>query len=180
MKQLTVLESEAAVAVESGISATVVAFLQTAVLRMIPYSVPALVIVLLDLLYGIKAAKFRGEKVRFSTAVRRTVSKVVSYVCWLILASTLAISFQKDWLEWSVLGLVYVNEFASIIGNYLETKGIEFSLVNLYRWILKVIAGKAGEAMDSAEAGEIIKPKKGKKRGKDDLPADSAKKTQNQ
>lgn len=159
MKTLTVLENETAMAVESGIAATTVAFLQTAVLRMIPYSVPALVIVALDLLYGIKAARHRGEKVRVSTAVRRTVSKIVSYICWLILASTLAISFNKDWLEWFVLGLVYTNEFASIIGNYLETKGIEFSIVNLYRWILKLIAGKAGETMEDFEAGEIIKPK---------------------
>lgn len=159
MKALTVLEGDVSVAVESGIAATVVAFLQTAVLRMIPYSVPALVIVVLDLLYGIKAAKFRGEKVRFSTAVRRTVSKIVSYICWLILASTLAISFDKDWLEWFVLGLVYANEFASIVGNYLETKGIEFSFVGLYRWVLRVITGKVGEAMDAAETEEVIKPK---------------------
>jgi hypothetical protein len=164
MKALTVLETDAAVAIESGIAATVVAFLQSAVLRMIPYSVPALLLIALDLLYGVRSAKFRGEKVRFSTAVRRTVSKIVSYICWLILASTLAISFNKDWLEWFVLGLVYANEFASIVGNYLETKGIEFSMVNLYRWILKVITGKVGEAIDSAEAGEIIKPKK--KKGK--------------
>lgn len=159
MNSLTVIESDAALAVESGISATVVAFLQTAVLRMIPYSVPAFVIILLDLLYGVKAAKYRGEKVRFSTAVRRTISKIVGYICWLILASTLAIAFQKDWIEWAVLGIVYVNELASIIGNYLETKGIEFSFVGFYRWILKMIAGKAGETMDGFEAGEIIKPK---------------------
>jgi len=152
-------EEEVAMAVESGISATAVMFLQSAVLRMIPYSVPALVIVALDLIYGIKAARHRGERVRFSTACRRTVSKIVSYICWLILASTLALSFHKDWIEWFVLALVYGNEFASIVGNYLETKGIEFSLVNFYRWVLKVITGKAGEAMDSAEAGEIIKPK---------------------
>lgn len=158
------VEEEVAVAVESGISATAVAFLQAAVLRMIPYSVPALVIVLLDLLYGIKAAKHRGEKVRVSTAVRRTMTKIVSYVCWLILASTLALSFQHDWLEWAVLGLVYANELASIIGNYLETKGITFSFVGFYRWILKVIAGKAGEVMDDAEAEGIIIGKDGKAR----------------
>lgn len=160
MKALTFLETDVSVAVESGISATAIMFLQTAVLRMIPYSVPALVIVALDLLYGIKAAKHRGERVRFSTACRRTVSKIVSYICWLILASTLAVSFHKDWIEWFVLALVYGNEFASIVGNYLETKGIEFSFVGFYRWILKVIAGKAGEAMETAEAEDIIKPKR--------------------
>ena len=82
---LTTIEDEMVVAVGSGISATAVAFMQSAVLRMIPYAVPALVIIALDLLYGIKAAKHRKERVRFSTACRRTVSKIVSYICWLIL-----------------------------------------------------------------------------------------------
>lgn len=158
------MEGESALVVQGGVSAVAVAFIQEAVLRMIPYAVPSFVLLLLDLLYGIKAAKFRGEKVRVSTAVRRSMTKLFSYCCWLIIASTMSLSFHKDWIEWAVLGLVYVNEFSSVIGNYLETKGIEFSMVNLYRWILKVITGKVGEAIDSAEAGEIIKPKK--KKGK--------------
>jgi len=158
------MEGESALVVQGGVSAVAVAFFQEAVLRMIPYAVPSFILLLLDLLYGVKAAKNRGEKVRVSTAVRRSVTKMFSYICWLILASTLAISFHKEWLEWSVLGIVYINEFASIVGNYLETKGIEFSLVGFFRWLLKTITGKFGEAMDSAEAGEIIKPKK--KKGK--------------
>ena len=157
---LVTMEDEMVVAVSSGISATAVAFLQSAVLRMIPYSIPALVIIALDLLYGVRAARHRGERVRFSTACRRTVSKIASYICWLILASTLALSFDKDWIEWFVLALVYGNEFASIVGNYLETKGIEFSFVGLYRWVLKLLAGKAGETMSDEDAGEIIKPKR--------------------
>ena len=160
------VEEEAAVVVESGIATTAVAFFQAAVLRMIPYCVPALVLLLLDLLYGIKAARARGEKVRVSTAVRRSMTKCVSYCCWLILASTLALAFKHDWLEWAVLGLVYANELASIIGNYLETKGMAFSFVHFYRWILKLIAGKAGEAMDTAEAEGIIIDKDGKARDK--------------
>ena len=151
---------------QSSISATAVVFLQEAVLRMIPYSVPALFLIALDLLYGVRAAKYRGEKVRISTTIRRSVTKCFSYVCWIIIASTLALAFKKDILEWVVLGVVYFNEMASIVGNYLQTKGIEFSFVGFYRWLLKVIAGKAGEAMDSAEAEGIIIGKEGKARDK--------------
>ena len=158
-----VFEEEGALVMQGGIASTAVVFLQTAVLRMIPYSVPAIILIALDLFYGCRAARYRGEKVRVSTAVRRTVTKVFTYLCWIILASTLALSFGHDWLEWSVLGLVYLNELASIVGNYLETKGMEFSFVGFYRWLLKVIAGKAGETMDDFEAGGIIKPKDGEK-----------------
>ena len=153
------IEEEGSLIMEGSLSTTVVVFLQTAVLRMIPYAVPAVFLIVLDLFYGCRAAKYRGEKVRISTAVRRTMTKFFSYVCWVILASTLALAFKHDWLEWAVLALVYANELASIIGNYLETKGIEFSFVGFYRWILRVITGKVGEAMDPGEAGEIIKPK---------------------
>ena len=49
------------------------------------------------------------------------------------------------------------NEIVSIIGNYFETRGIELSLVALYRWIFKAGAEKVGVAMESAEAEGIIK-----------------------
>ena len=153
------MEGESALIVQGGVSATVVAFLQTAVLRMIPYSVPAVVLLILDLVYGIKAAGHRGERVRVSTAVRRSVTKMFSYICWIILASTLALSFGVKWLEWCVLGLVYANELISIIGNYLETKGLELSIKDLYRFVFRVGAEKVGATMDAAEAEGIIKDK---------------------
>ena len=63
------IEEETALLVEGGVSATLVVFLKTAVLRMIPYAIPAMFLIALDLFYGCRAAKFRGEKVRVSTAV---------------------------------------------------------------------------------------------------------------
>ena len=150
---------ESAFIVEGSVSSVAIAFLQAAVLRMIPYAIPAVVLIALDLLYGIKAARFRGERARFSTAIRRTLTKSFGYICWIILASTLALAFNQEWLEWFVLGLVYANEFASIIGNYLETKGIVFSIVDAYRWFIKWVSGKAGAEMSDEEAAEIIKPK---------------------
>ena len=51
---------ESALIVEGSVSAALIALLQTAVLRMIPYAVPGLMLVVIDLAYGIKAAKARG------------------------------------------------------------------------------------------------------------------------
>ena len=153
------MNEQGAFILQGSVSATAVAFLQSAVLRMIPYSVPGLLLIALDLIYGIKAAKFRGEKVRTSTAISRTTTKTFSYVCWIILASTVALAFQKDWLEWFVLGLVYANEFLSIVGNYLETKGLELSFADLYRWMFKKAGEKVGMTVEDAEAEGIIKEK---------------------
>lgn len=150
---------DGAFVLEGSVSTVAVAFLQTAVLRMIPYAIPGVLLIVLDLVYGIRAAMYRGERARFSTAVRRTMTKLFSYVCWIILASTIALAFHVDWLEWLVLGLVYLNEFASIVGNYLETKGMEIYFPALYRWVFRTGAEKVGATIDAAEAEGIIKEK---------------------
>ena len=152
------MTEDSALIVEGSVSATLVAILQTAVLRMIPYAVPGLILVVLDLAYGIKAAKTRGEHVRVSMALRRSLTKVFLYICWLVLATTIALAFDKVWLEWGTLALVYGNEALSIIGNHLETKGLQFSFAGAYRWILRVFAGKVGAEMSDEDAGDIIKP----------------------
>ena len=153
------MTEESSFVLQGSVSAVSIAFFQEAVLHMIPYAAPSVVLLLIDLLYGIKAAIARKEKVRPSTAVRRTVTKCFSYCCWLILASTMSLAFNQQWIEWFILGLVYVNEFASIIGNYLETKGISFSMLNLYRWMLRVVSGKVGAEMEKDEADAIIHKK---------------------
>ena len=156
------LNSESSQIVAEGGAATVaIAFLQQSATRMIPYALPAIALIILDLVYGVKAARVRGERIRFSTGLKKTVTKTFSYICWIILASTMAISFEHVWLEWAVLGLVFVNELASIIGNYLETKGVKLSLVAFYRWIFKKGAEKAGVEVTDEEAKEILKQKKG-------------------
>lgn len=160
------MTEESAFVLEGGVSSAAVVFLQQAVLRMIPYAVPSVFLIFLDLIYGIKRAKAKGEKVRVSTAVRRSVTKAFSYVCWLILASTLALAFKQEWLEWAILGLVYLNELASIVGNHLETKGISFSWVGFYRWLIKAGSNKAGIVMEQAEAEEIISQARDPKTGR--------------
>ena len=145
------LTEESALVVEGSVSAALVTLLQTAVLRMIPYAIPAVFLLILDLLYGVRAAKSRGEKVRASTAIRRSTTKLFSYLCWLILATTLAISFGKTWLEWGTLAVVYANEGLSIVGNYLESKGLSFSDAGVYKWFIRWITGKAGAEADPDE-----------------------------
>lgn len=143
---------------QGSVAATFVAFLQASVLRMIPYAIPTIALIALDLVYGIKAAKDRGERVRLSTALRKTTTKFFSYVCWIILASTMALAFNVQWIEWIVLGTVYANELASVVGNYLETKGLELSWGGVVNAIVKLFGRKHGINTEDIDANEIIKP----------------------
>lgn len=148
---------------QGGVAVTALAFLHNALSNMIPYFVCALPLIALDLVWGIRAARYRKEKVTFSRGFRRTMSKTFDYVAWIIIAASVSLAFEKKWLEWVLLGMVMGNEIISIIGNYLETKGITFSWVGFYRWVMRVISGKAGVAMEEAEAAEIIKRPRNKK-----------------
>ena len=160
--------------VEGGVAAVTVAVLQKTVLAMIPFALPALVLVLLDLHFGIKAARHRYKKykrpddrVTFSKSLRGTVGKVFEFACWLIIASSMTVAFKKEWIQWVTLGLVYVNEIGSIIGNYLCTKDIEFSLLAFLKAVLvfvgRWIGSKIGIVADDVTFDDVLKPAKQKR-----------------
>lgn len=155
--------------VEGGVVAVTVAVLQKTVLAMIPFALPALVLIALDLWFGIKASRHRykkykrpGDRVTFSKALRGTTGKVFEFAAWLILASSMSIAFEEEWIQWATLGLVYVNEIGSIIGNYLCTKDIEFSLLGFFKAILvfvgRWIGSKLGIVTDDVTFDDVLKP----------------------
>ena len=144
---------------QAGVAGAAVAFLQEAVLRMVPYAIIAVPLIILDLVYGIRAARYRKEKIRLSTALRRTVTKILTYVCWIVLSSALALAFEHRWLEWLVFGLVIVNELSSVIGNHLETKGLEVSWQAVWNTVLRIIGQKTSIDTDGIDVGDLVKPK---------------------
>ena len=158
------LTEENAFLVQGSVSSVLVVFAQSAQLRVIPYAIAAVPLIILDLYYGIRAAKHRGNRVRVSTALRRTFTKVWTYICWLILATALSIAFNMQWIEWVVLGTVYTNELASVMGNYLETKGVSLSVVGLLELIFRKGAGKVGIDVSKEELDEVIQPRDSKGR----------------
>ena len=143
----------------SGIAVTTVVFFREAIINMIPWLIVSIPLILLDLNFGIKAARHRGEHIRFSRAFRRTFGKMVEYFAWVCFAATAALAFEIKWIEWVVLGAVYINELASIVSNYLETKDIEFSIPALWKLIFKKGAGHYGVDVTDDEMNEVIKPK---------------------
>lgn len=157
--------STISVVVQGGVTATAIAFLHSALTSMLPYLIIAVPLIILDLIWGIRAARYRKEKVTFSRAFRKTVGKSFDYLCWSVLAATLSLAFEARWLEWVVFGGVVFNEMVSIVGNFLETKGIEFSLTSLYRLIFRKAGAQLGVEVTQEEVEEIIKPKRDPKTG---------------
>jgi hypothetical protein len=102
--------------------------------QLLPFVALAVVLLVVDLRFGIKASVSRGEKVRKSRAIRRTMNKLVDYLCWLSIAWLFGCSFGEVFdfplLTYIVLAIIYGVEFQSIIDNYIEYKhiGKHFSL----------------------------------------------------
>lgn len=86
-------------------------------------------LVVVDLRFGILASKKRGEEIRPSRAVRRTVNKMVDYLSWVTLAElasrTFGVTIGVPVVSMGTLFIIYAIEFNSCMNNYFEYKGIK-------------------------------------------------------
>lgn len=97
------------------------------------------VLIVADLYFGIEAAHRRKEEVRLSRACRRTINKMCEYLCWVMLATTLSIGFEVDWLKYTIFAIVYGIELSSCFSNYFAAHGKRFKFD-----VLKFIGKRIG------------------------------------
>ena len=94
-----------------------------------PWLLLGMVLVLVDLRFGLLAAKARKEQIRPSRAWRRTLNKMVDYLCWVTLAEvcsrTFGVSIGVPMVSMAMLFIIYGIELNSCVNNYLEYKGIK-------------------------------------------------------
>lgn len=114
---------------------------------MTPFLIVALLLIIVDLVFGIAAARKRNEIVRFSRALRRTVNKLVEYACWVILAASLAVAFDYKPLNWILLAVVIGNEMISILTNWLFVHGKK--VTGLQEFFLRLL----GKKLDADTSG---------------------------
>ena len=97
----------------------------------------ALALVLADLKFGIDAARYRGEVIRKSRAVRRSINKVIDYICWILVATSFGQAFGTPFgipvLPAIVLLVVYGCEINSCFNNYFEAHGSRVR-INIFKW----------------------------------------------
>ena len=109
--------------------------------RIIWFLLLAIILILGDLRFGIAAAQKRGEKIRPSRAVRRSLNKLVDYICWLSIATVVGVNFGSVFglplLSVIIMAVVCIIEMSSIIDNYLEYKGIK-KKVNVIKLIARI------------------------------------------
>lgn len=97
----------------------------------------ALALVVADLKFGIDAARHRGEVIRKSRAVRRSINKIIDYLCWILVATSFGEAFGTPFgipvLPAIVLLVVYGCEINSCFNNYFEAHGSRVR-INIFKW----------------------------------------------
>lgn len=136
----------------SAIGATIANFYT----HLAPWLLLGAVLVLVDLRFGILASRRRGETIRTSRAVRRTVNKMMDYLCWVTVAElasrTFGVTIGVPVVSMGTLFVIYAIEFNSCMNNYFEYKGIK-GRFDIWRLIRR---RNVSEIIDDAtvEAGE--------------------------
>ena len=109
------------------------------------FALCGLILIVADLRFGIMASKKRGETIRTSRAIRRSVNKLIDYTCWVLLATalehTFGIPFHMPLLPTLVMLVVYGVELDSIFKNYFEYRDIKakVSILNFFKKKIDII-----------------------------------------
>ena len=136
---------------------TALAFLQEAVIVMVPWMITLLFVVLADLAAGLWKSYKLGIEIRVSRGLRETMGKLLVYFAFVCMVACINVAYAGEFqfAKWAA-GLVIAVEFGSIIGNILKPHGINISLSA----ILKALLQRSPLPLTCEEADSIIQEKK--------------------
>lgn len=120
----------------------------------------AIILILSDLWFGISASRVQGIEIRKSRAGRRTLNKVIDYICYVLLGAVLGKAIGEPYgmdpiiVSITVMVLCYCFEVDSIYGHICEIHGIK-KKYSIWKILFKLLTFKfkdLGEAFkDMAE-----------------------------
>lgn len=146
------------VAVPSSFSTVALAFLQESIVHMIPWLMVTFAVILCDLAFGLRCSLLMGEKVRFSSAARRTMGKMVTYFAFVIMVCMISVATAADnKIDIYACLLVCFIEGCSIFNNLLKPKGYNLDFAKAVG-----IFGKRVLKVDKEDLEDVISKKNNK------------------
>lgn len=120
----------------------------------------ALVLIIADLWFGISASKLKGEKVRKSRAGRRTINKLIDYLCYISLGAVLGKAIGDPYglnpihISVTAMILCYGFEIDSIYDHICTIHGIEkrYSIWSIFWKLITFKFKSVGEAFQDMRA----------------------------
>ena len=152
-------ESLTLTATKGAYSVIFATFLQESIGHMIPWLVVTFCVILCDLVVGIRKSLLMGEEVRFSSACRKTLGKLVTYFMFVVMMVVIDVAAHGNGEidKWACLLVCFI-EFTSVISNILKPKGYNINLVKI---IAVVFSKKFDVAKQDVE--EIIEKENGRR-----------------
>lgn len=114
----------------------------------------AIILILSDLWFGISASRVQGIVIRKSRAGRRTLNKLVDYICYILLGAVIGKAIGEPYgvdpimVSITVMVICYYFEVDSIYGHICEIHGIK-KRYSIWRILFKLLTLKfkdVGEA----------------------------------
>ncbi len=114
----------------------------------------AIILILSDLWFGISASRVQGIAIRKSRAGRRTLNKLVDYICYILLGAVMGKAIGEPYgvdpivVSITVMVICYCFEVDSIYGHICEIHGIK-KRYSIWRILFKLLTLKfkdVGEA----------------------------------
>lgn len=136
---------------------TAFAFLQEALVIMVPWIITMFFVVLADLAAGVWKSYKLGIELRFSRGLRETMGKLLVYFAFVCMIACINVAYKGEFqfAKWAA-GLVIAIELGSIVGNLLKPHGINISLSA----IIKAILQKSPLPLTCEDADAIVKEQK--------------------
>ena len=126
-------------AVHGGFAAIVGSIYEQGVEEAVPWLIAMVcVVVVVDLFAGVRCAWLIGERIRWSTGVRRTLSKLITYISFVVCAVMInvASNTEFDIAKWACLFICAVEGF-SVAENIIKPHGYSINLQALAKSIGK-------------------------------------------
>ena len=103
-----------------------------------PWLIAMTLVVVVDLFAGVRCAWLMGERIRWSTGVRRTLSKLITYISFVVCAVMInvASNTEFDIAKWACLFICAVEGF-SVAENIIKPHGYSINLQALAKNIGK-------------------------------------------
>lgn len=138
--------------IPGGFAVIASSFIIQSLEHMIPWLIVSFSVIICDLAFGVRKSLLMNEEVRFSGAIRRTMSKMVTYFAFVCMVVMINIASGDKWNIdiYSCLFVCFI-EFCSIISNILKPKGYDFNILKALGVFCKKVFN-----VDKEDVSEII------------------------
>lgn len=125
-------------AIQGGFVAIVGSIYEKGVEQAVPWLIAMVCVVVVDLFAGVRCAWLMGERIRWSTGVRRTLSKLITYISFVVCAVMINVASDTscDIAKWACLFICAVEGF-SVAENIIKPHGYSINLQALAKSIGK-------------------------------------------